>query len=180
VAGKRRTGEPEKNLKPETGNSKRQPPAGITYRLMRDGEEQAVCDLVHRVFDLSVAPLYRKGGQRNFKQYADPAEMSERVHSDHFVLLALAGGDIIGMIEIRRHRHVSLLFVEPKFQGKGVGGELLGKALELCRRKDSQIREVTVNSSPNAVKAYERMGFQSTGEEQVISGVRFIPMKKVL
>ena len=89
-------------------------------------------------------------------------------------------GDVVGMIEMRRNRHVSLLFVEQEFQGKGVGGELLGRALELCRRTDSQIREVTVNSSPNAVKAYERMGFQSTGGEQNISGVRSVPMVKVL
>jgi GNAT superfamily N-acetyltransferase len=101
-------------------------------------------------------------------------------NTDHFVLLALAGGDIAGMVEIRRHRHVSLLFVSPGFQGKGVGGLLLEKAVELCRKTDPQLREMTVNSSPNALRAYERMGFAPTGGEQVICGVRFIPMKKVL
>jgi GNAT superfamily N-acetyltransferase len=170
----------ELNLNPGTRNPKPQPQAGLTYRLMRDGEEGAVCELVHHVFDISVAPLYRKGGQRNFKKYADPEEMSARVRSDHFVLLALADGDVIGMIEMRHHQHLSLLFVEQQFQGKGVGGELLGIALEFCLRANPQLREVTVNSSPNALGAYERLGFASTGEEQVISGVRFVPMKKVL
>jgi len=166
--------------KPETRNSKPQPQAGLTYRLMRDGEEQAVCDLIHRVFDLSVAPLYTKRGQRNFKEYADHKEMSARINSDHFVLLALKDGANVGMIEMRRHRHVSLLFVDMEFQGKGVGGELLGKAVELCRSITPQLKEVTVNSSPNALGAYERMGFAPTGGEQVIYGVRFIPMKKIL
>jgi GNAT superfamily N-acetyltransferase len=106
--------------------------------------------------------------------------MSARVNTDHFVLQAMAGGDIAGMVEIRRHCHVSLLFVAPGFQGKGVGGLLLEKAVELCRKKDTQLREMTVNSSPNALRAYERMGFAPTGGEQVICGVRFIPMKKVL
>ena len=136
--------------------------------------------MVHRIFDLSVAPLYSKKGQKNFKKYADPEEMSARVHALHFVLLALADDEIIGMIEMRRHRHVSLLFVEQEFQGKGLGGEILGLAVEICLSNSSPLREVTVNSSPNAVKAYERMGFQITGEEQNINGVRSVPMVKVL
>ena len=106
--------------------------------------------------------------------------MFARVNSDHFVLLALADGDIVGMIEMRRHCHVSLLFVGPELQGKGIGGELLGIAVELCRTKDPQLRKVTVNSSPNALGAYARMGFAATGGEQNINGVRFIPMKKIL
>ncbi len=168
------------NPKPETRNPNFRPLAGLAIRFMREGEKRAVCDMVHKVFDLSVAPLYTEKGRRSFKDYADPEEMSARVNTDHFVLLALAGGDIAGMVEIRRHRHVSLLFVSPGFQGKGVGGLLLEKAVELCRKTDPQLREMTVNSSPNALRAYERMGFAPTGGEQVICGVRFIPMKKVL
>ena len=136
--------------------------------------------MVHRVFDLSVAPLYSKKGQQNFKKYVDPEEMSARVHAHHFVYLALADGDIIGMIEMRRHRHVSLFFVEQEFQGKGVGRELLSLTVEFCLSNNLPLKEVTVNSSPNAVKAYERMGFQSTGREQNISGVQSVPMVKVL
>jgi GNAT superfamily N-acetyltransferase len=136
--------------------------------------------MVHRVFDLSVAPLYTGKGQRSFKDYTNPEEMSARINSDHFILLMMAGGDIVGMIEMRRYRHVSLLFVDQEFQGKGIGGELLGKAIEFSRSKDPQLREVTVNSSPNALKAYERMGFTANGGEQVIKGVPFVPMKKIL
>jgi GNAT superfamily N-acetyltransferase len=168
------------NSKPETQNPNPQPLAGLAIRFMHDGEERAVCDMVRRVFDLSVAPLYSEKGQRSFKDYADPEEMSARIDSDHFVLLAMTGGEIVGMIEIRRHRHVSLLFIAPEFQGKGIGGLLLGKAVDLCLITDPQLREMTVNSSPNALRAYERMGFAPTGGEQVICGVRFIPMKKVL
>ena len=157
-----------------------QPMAGLTFRIMRHGEEGDVCDLVHRSFDRSVASAYTKRGQHNFREYADPEEMSRRMKADHFVLLAFAGGDIVGMIEMRCHRHVSLLFVEPEFQGKGIGGELLGKALESCRSTDPQLREVTVNSSLNALRAYERMGFAAIGREQDINGVRSVPMKKVL
>jgi GNAT superfamily N-acetyltransferase len=168
------------DLKPETQNSKLQAQPGLTLRFIRDGEEEDVCAFVHRVFDQAIAPTYTEKGQRNFKEYADPGEMSRRVGADHFVLLADVEGDLVGMIEVRRHRHVSLLFVEPQFQGKGIGKVLLEKAVELCRASDPQLREMTVNSSPNALGAYERMGFAATSGEQVISGVRFVPMKKMI
>jgi ribosomal protein S18 acetylase RimI-like enzyme len=168
------------NSKPETRNSKLQPPADLTFRFMREGEEKAVCDLIHRVFNISVSPLYTKKGITNFKEYAAPEEMSRRVHIDHFVLLALFGGDMVGMIEMRRNDHISLLFVAGEHQGKGIGRDLLGLAVEFCLTNKPQLKEVTVNSSPNAFDAYERMGFKPTGEEQSISGVRSIPMKKKL
>ena len=166
--------------KPETRGSKLQPPADLTFRFMRDGEERAVCALVHRVFNVSVAPLYTKKGLLNFREYAAPEEMSRRVQVDHFVLLAMIGGDMVGMIEVRRHDHISLLFVEREQQGKGIGRDLLGLAVKFCLTSKPQLKEVTVNSSPNAIDAYERMGFKPTGEEQSISGVRSVPMVKVL
>lgn len=147
---------------------------------MRSGEERAVCDLVHRVFDLTVAPLYSRKGQRNFKKYADHEEMSARIRSDHFVLLAVVDTAIVGMIEIRRHQHVSLFFVQPESQGEGIGRDLLEKAVGVCRSEKPQLGEVTVNSSPNALSAYERMGFIPTSGVQEISGVRFAPMVKKL
>ena len=147
---------------------------------MRSGEEQDVCDLVRRVFNHAVAPLYNRKGLLNFYKYADPEEMSHRVQGDHFILLALAGDDIAGMIELRRYSHISLLFVEQEHQGRGIGRDLIKLAAQFCLTRNPRLKEVTVNSSPNAVKAYEGMGFKPSGVEQTISGVRSIPMKKVL
>ncbi|RYD87086.1 MAG: GNAT family N-acetyltransferase [Sphingobacteriales bacterium] len=36
--------------------------------------------------------------------------------------------------------------------------------------------EFTVSSSPNAVSAYQRLGFRVAGSEQCIHGIRFVPM----
>jgi GNAT superfamily N-acetyltransferase len=153
---------------------------GLIFRTMRDGEEGDVCHLIYRSFDHSVAPSCTKKGQRNFRKYADPEETARRAHSGHFILLALSGDDIVGMIEMRNWRHVSLLFVDPEFQGKGIGGKLLEKAVETCRLTDPALGSVTVNSSPNALRAYERMGFAAIGREQDINGVRSVPMEKML
>ncbi len=148
-----------------------------SYRFMSTDEAADVCHFVNSVFDRSVASLYTKKGRRKFREYADPEATSLRISSDHFVLLAVEGGRVAGMIEIRNHRHVSLLFVEPDRQGRGFGKELLRRALEICRSAEPDLREITVNSSPNAVGVYERMGFETTGREQTINGVRSTPMR---
>ena len=36
---------------------------------------------------------------------------------------------------------------------------------------------VTVNSSPFAVKVYEKLGFTATGSRQVSDGIVYIPMR---
>jgi hypothetical protein len=38
--------------------------------------------------------------------------------------------------------------------------------------------QFTVNSSPNAVSAYEHLGFHIIGVEQCIRGIRSIPMRR--
>jgi len=59
---------------------------------------------------------------------------------------------------------------------KGIARSLLSEALKRCKTVKSDLEKITVNSSPNAVAAYRRMGFIPTSEEQSANGVRFVPM----
>lgn len=123
--------------------------------------------------------MYSWRGRRSFMEYAAPAKMAARAREDHFVLLALTKDRIAGILEMRNGAHVSLLFVEPEFQGRGVGGTLLKKAVAICRASGQSGGDVTVNASPNARGAYEKMGFKATGPYQTIGGVRSVPMKRI-
>jgi hypothetical protein len=65
-----------------------------------------------------------------------------------------------------------MLFVQSSLQRSGIARALLASAGDAnC--------EFTVNSSPNAVSAYERLGFRITGSEQCVHGIRFIPMQRL-
>jgi GNAT superfamily N-acetyltransferase len=150
---------------------------GFEYRLMEPGEEQQVRDLVLRVFDEAIAPMFPEQGVREFTTYVQMETLRTRSLADHFVLLATAAGEIVGMIEMRGCRHVSLLFVDERFQRRGLAGELLRQALEICRSGGMESVEITVNSSPNSVQVYERLGFRPTGPEQEVNGIRFTPMR---
>ena len=147
------------------------------YRLMKRGEETEVCDLALRVFEEFVAPQFSEEGVQEFRNRADPHLFLRRAQWNHFILIATtAQKEIVGMIEIRDYSHVALLFVDAEFQRKGIGGELLRRALAICRRRNQNLSKVTVNSAPNAVEIYERLGFRRAGPERCEDHIRSVPM----
>ena len=149
----------------------------IFYHSMEPGEEAGVIDLVSKVFDEFVAPLYSQEGVSEFMKYLRADELTERLKAGNFVLLAKSGSDIIGVVEVRENSHIALLFVEGSHQKNGTGKGLLKMAIETCKTGNPDTRRITVNSSPNAVTTYQNMGFNATKQEQVVNGIRFIPME---
>ena len=149
--------------------------SSIIYRQIKPFETTAVATLARAVFDQFVAPHYRPDGILEFHRYASANALSQRQDSGHFTLVAEHSGELIGMLHLGNLCHVAMLFVRPAFQHKGVGRGLLTAAGALVGDADC---EFTVNSSPNAVSAYEHLGFDTIGAEQCIWGIRFIPMRR--
>ena len=148
----------------------------ITYDFMQPGDEHKVCDLVLRVFDSFVAPDYSEEGINEFKSSITVEGLIKRSEEDHFILLARHADEIVGMIDIRDHHHVSLFFVDIAFQNKKIGKALFQKAVAICRNRGTKLNQISVNSSPYAVAIYENMGFRKTDDERIKNGMRFLPM----
>ena len=149
----------------------------VICRAMEPGEEQQVCHLVVRVFTEFVAPLYSPEGVREFLNYAaDPDRLRERLQANRFVLVAELQGRMVGVIEVRNCDHISLFFVDGQAQRKGIGSELWRLALAACLAGRPDLARITVHSSPNAVEAYNRLGFRTEGPEETVNGIRFVPM----
>ena len=144
-------------------------------RRMKPGEEEAVNELISRTFRSHIAPSYSDEGIREFLNYIEPSVIRER-SANHVTLVATANKVIVGVIEVRSHDHISLLFVDSAFQRQGIAKELLGCALTISRHERPGLETVDVHSSPNAVPAYESLGFRVERPEQVESGIRFVPM----
>jgi ribosomal protein S18 acetylase RimI-like enzyme len=141
-------------------------------RPMRAEELPEVAALATRVFDESIAPTYSAEGIASYRDYATAANFASRA-GDHRLLVAERDGEIIGMLELRGAAHVSMLFVSPSEQRRGIGRLLLAAADAMS---DAEV--MTLNATPNAVPAYVRLGFEATGEEQERNGIRFVPMSR--
>lgn len=149
-----------------------------TVRLLQPGEEEKACALVRRVFDIFVAPECEPEGVQTFYRYADPQRMRERLADGHDVLLAFVGNALVGVLEMRGGHHISLLFVDAMFQGRGIARALMDAAIALGRERVPGLRVISVNASPNSALIYERLGFRATAPRQQRDGMVFIPMER--
>jgi GNAT superfamily N-acetyltransferase len=143
---------------------------------MAPDEADDVSALVLLSFEEFIRPEYDEQGVTEFRRYAEPAAIRQRIARDHFVMVAEADGRLAGMIEIREGNHVGLLFVSKDFHRRGVGRALLRHALAHARAATPDLARVTVNSSTLGVAAYEKLGFRQTGPERTVNGIAFIPM----
>lgn len=152
----------------------------IQIREMMPGEEDRVSALIVRVFDEFVAPDLTEEGLTTFHEYASVEGLRQKFASDYFFLLAempdTAAG-LVGMIGMHGCTHLSLLFVDARHQQKGIARALFEAVLERCEAQMPELTSITVNSSPYAVKIYERLGFRAEGPEQIMHGIRFTPMR---
>ena len=71
------------------------------------------------------------------------------------------------------------MFVDKRHHRKGVARQLLNTVVAEIKSNEG-ITQMTVNSSPYAVEAYERLGFVKTGEQQEKDGIIYIPMARQL
>jgi ribosomal protein S18 acetylase RimI-like enzyme len=148
----------------------------INIRELKTGEEILVFNLIQEVFYQFIAPLYDQKGIDEFLRYIDPELLKTRLKSNHFGLVAETKSDFVGFLEVRNFSHISLLFISRHFQRKGIAIKLLNEALASISQNAPDIKEITVNSSPNAVSAYQAMGFEIQGSEKMEHGIRYVPM----
>ncbi len=152
----------------------------ITFREIKSGEEAKACQLVMDSFSEFVAPDYSEEGVNEFSKYIDSQLMQKRLANNHFVLVALDEDVLVGMVELRNYKHISLLFVKKKYQHRGIATRMLELAVNKCMKHDANTELIEVNSSPFAVGIYEKLGFVKISDEQLKNGIRFTPMVKRL
>jgi GNAT superfamily N-acetyltransferase len=118
-------------------------------------------------------------GAEMFKEAITPEALALFiVRPDVNYLVGEVGGEFCGAVAVFEHRHLRHLFVAPKFQGRGIGGQLWRAARDAAMAAGNP-GEFTVNASLNAVPVYQRFGFEWVGGPQQNNGLVFQPMKLV-
>lgn len=94
---------------------------------------------------------------------------------DQGVLGAFAGGQLVGMLGIRRQdglktRHRMALwgvYVAPAFRGQGIAQALLARAVAFARQVPGAVQiQLSVNAAnASAIRLYEQAGFHAYGTE---------------
>ena len=150
-------------------------------RMIREVEKSELkeaLDLVNRVFSEFVAVDYSDQGKKTFEDYIKTKyeEMLSDIETGHKKLWGYyIEGEIAGVIATRDVSHIALMFVDKRHHRKGIARQLLDNVLTELN-DTAGLTQITVNSSPYAVKAYERLGFIQTDDKQEKDGIIYIPM----
>lgn len=150
----------------------------ISYRLMKPDEKEETFAIVDRGFNAYVRGDFTPDGVKEF--YRAIRYMVFNQPSDHFILVAVSAGRIVGMIDVKANYHISIFFVEPSCMGKGIGRGLLTRAITLCQKEKPNLKAIEVHSSPWAVPVYCKLGFSPDGPEQEQHGIRYTRMTRRL
>jgi len=140
----------------------------FTIKVVDEASRSQALELAWRVFQKFEAPEYCEKGIGSFRH---------ALHSPDFICQlriygAFKSNNIIGMLATRNNgTHIALFFVDENYHKQGIGRQLFETALRDCPAK-----EMTVNSSPYAVKVYHALGFTNTDAEQIDNGIRYFPM----
>jgi len=148
-------------------------------RILSKNEIKTALDLVNRVFAEFVAVDYSERGNKTFNDYLKIKleEVTNDVQVGHKKIWGYYQNDkIIGVIATRDKSHITLMFVDKQHHKKGIAKQLYHAALFEIK-KNADVTQVTVNSSPYAVPVYERLGFIKTAEQQEHeNGIIYVPM----
>lgn len=128
-----------------------------------------VIQLIKQTFLEFVAPDYDEVGIKNFFKFAEDEDLLKQL----VFYAALHNNKIIGILAVDvKLNHICLFFVDKDLHNTGIGTALFKKFLN-----EFMPKAVTVNSSPFAVKVYEKLGFTANGIRQVSDGIVYIPMR---
>ena len=148
----------------------------LTIRRLQNEDEIIAIALIQNVFMEFVAPAFSREGIDEFMRHAKIEAFRKRQMENCFALVAEMNGTIVGVTEIKDHSHIAFMFVDKKFQRKGICRKLIEAAVSECLKTNPKLEIMTVNSSPNATPAYSRLGFEPTDSQQTKNGIVFTPM----
>ena len=143
---------------------------------------QRALDLVNRVFSEFVAVDYSEQGRSTFESYLEGKlrEVSASIKSGEKRIWAYCReNEILGVLATQGTSHISLMFVDKQYHKQGIARQLFDVALDWFK-KNKDVKQITVNSSPYAVEAYEHLGFVKTDEQQEKDGIIYVPMMRPL
>ncbi|MGF1688030.1 GNAT family N-acetyltransferase [Photobacterium japonica] len=136
----------------------------------RDDLPQVV-ELVEKVSEAAIFPHFSDVGRQTFARKVLPDVETVFDPTAFYTVKMEVQGKVIGFGALRDGEYITHLFVDMAAQGHGWGKALLQHLLG-----HSQVPSVRLRASVNAVAFYASQGFEATGDEAEMSGIRFVPM----
>ncbi|MFV0363213.1 MAG: GNAT family N-acetyltransferase [Suipraeoptans sp.] len=152
----------------------------MDVRLLRREEILEALRLTWEVFAQDIAPTYTPQGVEEFQKFIKADNIMSLFDRQGLVFFgAYYDGQLKGTIAVKSIGHISLFYVKKDEQRKGIGRMLFGAAASYCNFV-LKVPKLTVNSAPEAVVIYQKLGMIQSAQQQQINGIDFVPMQMQL
>ncbi len=145
-------------------------------KIIRLRSSTEALELARRVSHRSIIPTLSEAGKKEFSENLAIDVNAAFSKPDVDVYGIYSGEQLIAYTAVSRNSHISQLYVSTDKQRRGLGKMLIDFVEQ--RAKKAGVSRLSVKASLNAVRFYEKCGFEITGDVQEVSGVRFQPMQR--
>jgi len=147
-------------------------------RLAFDTDIPSALDLAWRMFVKYDSLDYGAEHTERMREAIEDRLKNISIYNQRLLVVALADGKVVGMLETYGTERISLLFVDSEYQRKGIATAMMSKvASELKMRGYDKI---VLNSSPHGLSFYKHFGFTVVEEEKNPETPWKTPMQYVL
>ena len=147
-------------------------------RFATEADIPSALDLAWRMFVKFDSPDYGVEHTERMREAIEDRLKDLSIYTKRLIVVALVDDKVVGMIETYGTNRISLLFVESKYQRKGIATALMSKiASELKMRGYDKI---VLNSSPHGLPFYKHFGFVVVEEEKNPNTPWKTPMSYIL
>jgi GNAT superfamily N-acetyltransferase len=152
----------------------------IRIEKYQSGQEIMIHQLIKKVYDEFVSIDYSDEGNRFFYEWIKPSKIAERQCNQINLWVAFIDLKLVGLIEIRDNKYISLLFVDKDYQGHGIAKKLFIKSLKEIIQRDPKLDKFYVHASPYSIPIYKKLGFIETDNMQEENGMKYLPMEMTI
>lgn len=155
----------------------------MIIRKIKSDEVEEAMNLALDVFMEFEAPDYGLLGVETFKK--DIVRNSIFINDVKSgicpIYCAFIDDKMVAIVGLRKNKtHINLVFTKKEFQRKGIASKLFSYVINDLKNENPSLKEITLNSSPYGLPFYLSFGLIPSGEEQIINGIRFTPMKYII
>lgn len=161
----------------EAASTKFLPTASCMIRWAHGYEWENAMEFTWKAFLESAGRKCGEEGRDRFRRFIwDSGLKDDFLKGEYPVMVALDKEAIVGIASIRYHNHLSLLFVDSHYRGKGIGRALVTAMIQYLR--DAGERYMSLQAASDAVNFYRKLGFRAIRPEEEFSGIRVTCMEK--
>ena len=148
----------------------------LAFRSAEGSDAQGVAELVRLTFVPPTLPGWTAAAVEKLLAENSASALSAVFQTTAFVHVCLSDCLVVGYINCKLPRLLSLLIVHPSFQRLGIGSQLLERALEHIEKTAPEVSVVEVNATEYSFPFYRRRAFYPISEPIEYEGCRFIRM----